>query len=494
MIMRVSLSIVFVLGMLLLGIPAWAQPQPTTSVAWTLDEALSQLQLYPKDPYLQFVTLQLARQENRVAEIAAEVQQAIGRPARRTGRGNDVDLFGIFSGALAVQESLQLDTMVGDEVAGPAVGQVERDARPDDAGRGSQAAPQGPVSLAGLQGPTVKSHPWNEMLEGRTPELSTLADCVPDDFYYIRFRSVDKLLSVLDSSDMWATHIFSQTVHKAYSHLSHERIKRQLAVEVSALVRPFYDLAVQEVVVVGSDLFAIEGSDVSLLFNLSQPPLFKAQMDAFLVKAESSSADVTRTTGVYRDIPFVHLTCPDRSIHVFSAYPKDSIHVRSNSRVAFERILDAITSSGEKVDTLGTSDEIRLYPHVDAPGSGTGRRFRLPVRPVHSSHGESTTETHRAAATSVQQSLAHDRARGCVASDPIRQTGRIARRVNSFRLCAGQLRTGRLDLPLPGDLLPFRKRTHRRVLASRPPGSHGALLRNPVNGGVADRGTGLPGI
>ncbi len=377
MIMRVSMKCAFVLGALLLGVPAWAQQQPTTSAAWTLDEALSQLQLYPKDPYLQYVTLQLARQENRVAEIATKVQQAIGRPMRRAGRRNDVDLFGIFSGALAVQESLQLDTMVGDEVGGAATGQVERDARPadaadepaarenarpadagrEDAGRDSQVAPQGPVSLADLQGPTVKSHPWAEMLQGRKPELSTLANCVPDDFYYVRFRSVDKLLTVLDSSDMWATHIFSQTVHKAYSHLSHERIKRQLAVEVSELVRPFYDLAVQEVGVVGSDLFAIEGSDVSLLFNLSQPPLFKAQMDAFLVKAESSSADVKRTTGVYRDIPFVHLTCPDRRVHVFSAYPKDTIHVRSNSRVAFARILDAIASSGGEVGTLGASDE-----------------------------------------------------------------------------------------------------------------------------------------
>src|SRR5947209_5339079 len=33
---------------------------------WTLDEAMAQLRLYPKDAYLQYVALQLARRENRL--------------------------------------------------------------------------------------------------------------------------------------------------------------------------------------------------------------------------------------------------------------------------------------------------------------------------------------------------------------------------------------------------------------------------------------------
>ncbi len=46
--------------------------------SFTLDEAMQQLRLYPKDPYLQYVALQLARRENRVDEIAGAVDHIVG--------------------------------------------------------------------------------------------------------------------------------------------------------------------------------------------------------------------------------------------------------------------------------------------------------------------------------------------------------------------------------------------------------------------------------
>src|SRR5260370_37731731 len=79
----------------------------------TLDEALQQLKLYPRDAYLQYVALQLARRENRLDEIARRIDEFRGNgcPNGPAGRRDQVDLFSIFTGALAVQESLQLDTM-----------------------------------------------------------------------------------------------------------------------------------------------------------------------------------------------------------------------------------------------------------------------------------------------------------------------------------------------------------------------------------------------
>src|SRR5438132_8691203 len=83
--------------------------------AWTLDEAMAQLSLYPKDVYLQYVALQLAQRERRGDEIATQIEQLLGDEVRqqRMERVNRVDLFSIFTGALAVQESLQLDAMRG---------------------------------------------------------------------------------------------------------------------------------------------------------------------------------------------------------------------------------------------------------------------------------------------------------------------------------------------------------------------------------------------
>ena len=49
------------------------KPASRSAQAWTLDEALQQLALFPRDPYLQYVALQLASREGRVEEVAHAV-------------------------------------------------------------------------------------------------------------------------------------------------------------------------------------------------------------------------------------------------------------------------------------------------------------------------------------------------------------------------------------------------------------------------------------
>ncbi len=86
-------------------IHAQEKAAPQTQPTWTLNEALAQLQLYPQDAYLQYVALQLARRENRSAEITEQIERLTGNAvaAQVAERRSSVDLFSIFTGALAVQ-------------------------------------------------------------------------------------------------------------------------------------------------------------------------------------------------------------------------------------------------------------------------------------------------------------------------------------------------------------------------------------------------------
>src|SRR5579859_435274 len=86
------------------------------SPSWTLDDAMAHLELYPRDAYVQYVAMQLARRENKLEAISAQIERMAGLSARqrRNDRARGVDLFSLFSGALAVQESLQFDAMRGD--------------------------------------------------------------------------------------------------------------------------------------------------------------------------------------------------------------------------------------------------------------------------------------------------------------------------------------------------------------------------------------------
>jgi len=327
-----------------------------TGRAWTIDEAMEQLRLYPKDAYLQYVVLQLARREGRLETVSRDMDFLTGNFWRQSNeRVRGVDLFSIFSGSLAVQESLQLDTMRGDTPRRPSRTPPRPGTPPE-----SQKSDQAPVSLASLSGPTIKSHPWEQMLAGKEPAISQLARSVPDDFYFAQFRSLNTLLDAIDVADLWSKYAFNQSIQEARSQQVGERLKRQLAIKTEPLFRPVYDAIVGEVAITGSDPFVAEGSDVTMVFRIKQESLFRARMDGFLAEAAKSRSDVKRTTADFQGISYVHLETPDREIHVFSAYPKPGWHVCSNSRAAFQRVLETILGKrpdGQPVHALGDTKE-----------------------------------------------------------------------------------------------------------------------------------------
>ncbi|MEJ7590390.1 MAG: hypothetical protein WKF77_02500 [Planctomycetaceae bacterium] len=322
---------------------------------WTFEEARAQLQMYPKDVFLQYVALKLGQRDGM---DAAELLGLNERTRRQIAaeRRERVDLFNLFSGSLAVQESLQLDAM-----------------RPgSDFNRESGKQEQGTgVQIQTLTGPTVESHPWHEMLKGQKPKFSVLANYVPADNYYIRFRSVSRMLEIIEGGNLFAKHLYTQTGESAFARDTEQKLRKQLAVETNPLARPFYDLVVKEISISGSDPFVNEGSDVTLLFRFDQELVFRTQMDAYLAAAEKSIANVTRKEETWEGVPTVHLTSPDREVHVFSAYPEKGLHVRSNSRTAFLRVLKLIRGQADKsLTSLGQSEEfayVRTLMPADAP-------------------------------------------------------------------------------------------------------------------------------
>ena len=367
-------------------VPAQERGPAAARQAWTLEEALAALALQQRDAYLQYVALQLARRAGRFDEVETRVRGLVSdgfdsRDARRGG----TDLFGLFTGALAVQESLQLDSMRAVTPAAapaPDAALLSPEARRREGPRVTlqgrrQPRTQGPVPVSTLTGPTIKSHPWEKMLAGRKPDISALARAVPEDFYFAEFRALSKLLDAFEAGDLWGSHLSNQAFRDTLTLDVGERLKRQLAVETDARTRPFYDLVVDEVAVAGSDPFVREGSDVTLLFRVKQPLLFRGRMDAFIEEAARAHPDARRETGQYLGVEYVQLQTPDRDVSVVSAYPEEGLHVRSNSLAAFKRVVEAVKgkdSQGRPVRRLGDTQEFAyirtLMPRGDAREDG----------------------------------------------------------------------------------------------------------------------------
>ena len=330
-----------------------------TPQAWTATDVMWELEAAPNDPYLQYVALQLARRAGRTAEVANEIQRLQMRGWWDQGRRQQVDLYNVFSGSLAIQESLQLDTMQGDE--------RERPNRPNN-----NQLPATKTTLAELQGPTIKSHPWKEMLGDRQPVVSPLSLCVPHDQYFVEFQSLNKLLEIAEASNLYGQYLNQQAWKDASSSQLMDHLRRQLCLPSDPLTKPFYDVVVEQLAITGSDLYLTEGSDITFIFRLRQPDVFRPRVESFLDDAEKANPHAQRKTQKMLGVDVVQLTTPQREVCVFAADPTPELHVRSNSAVGMARTLAAILGkdeAGQVVTRLGETDEFRyirtLMPQGD---------------------------------------------------------------------------------------------------------------------------------
>src|SRR4029079_9649189 len=142
--------------------------------------------------------------------------------------------------------------------------------------------------------------------------------------------------------------------------------------------KPFYDMIVDQVAITGSDLYLREGSDVTVIFSVKQPAVFAARMDKFLDEAEETHPTARRMHGEYLGVKYVHIASPDRKVHVFSAYPRPDLHVRSNSRMGLERVLAAIQghdAQGNSVERLGETAEFRYIRTLMKEGAAEEDAF-----------------------------------------------------------------------------------------------------------------------
>jgi hypothetical protein len=322
----------------LAGTPVPAADPP----GWTFDEAAARLAASPRDPYLQYVVLQLGRREGRLQQAA----QLLDRPSplplfEDRGRRGRTDLFGLFTGALAVQESLQLDTMRGDG-GGPG-----RRAADPAAPAAPPPPPRPPVAVGTLAGPTVPSHPWEKLLGGRTPDVGPLAGCVPDDFYLAEFRSVAKLNEALDLARLWGGHVFAQALGGDRSAVAADRIRRRLGLR-GVPAEAVDALGVTAVAVTGSDLFLAEGSDVTVLVRGGNVG----------AAARLFAGPGTAPAGEHAGVPVSRRTDPAAGTDVFAADPRPDLHVRSTSLPALRRVLEAVAGTGP-AKRLGESAEFR---------------------------------------------------------------------------------------------------------------------------------------
>jgi len=261
----------------------------------------------------------------------------------RSSRREPPDLYSVFTGAAAIQESLQLE-LLGTGPQSPA----QRDAITKGEAQNDL------VTLASLQGPTVKSHPFKEMLQGRTPALPTLASYIPEDQYAVFFSNITKQFELADLLDEWGGNLLHQVETSAQDFRVRDKVSRQLCLENSWLTRLFGDRVISDMAFTGNDPFLKEGTAFTVLFSLKDKERFRKQLEKRYAEA-AKVGGAKRSTFAGAGQTGFSAVSPDKSISSYTLL-LGNVAIVSTSLPALQRIAD--TAAG-RLPSLARSDDFR---------------------------------------------------------------------------------------------------------------------------------------
>ncbi len=227
------------------------------------------------------------------------------------------DLYSMTTGALAIQESLQLEEMTGRREI-----PLEHD-----------------VSISSLEGPKTKSHPFEEMLKGRTPKTFPAAALVPNDNYYCHFTSISKEIEASDMLKQWGSNLLRAITVTARDSDLPSRYTDQLCIDISALTRLFGDSVIGEIAITGGDPFLREGSDLALIIEVKVRAVFDLMMKGYIDKTLKLNHDSVISESEYEKIKIQSVKTADCRISSHSAY-LGNYKVYSNSMDTLKLIID----------------------------------------------------------------------------------------------------------------------------------------------------------
>jgi hypothetical protein len=227
-------------------------------------------------------------------------------------------LYEITTGALAMQESLQLDRM-----------------RNADLDTGSRDVP-----LERIKGVTVQSHPWKDMIGAAQPRIEPIAALVPDDQHYVRFTTTRALSDFLEFADAWGGSLLSMAETSGRDYGVREKIENQICLKSSWLSKLLGPAVIESLVLTGSDPYLREGSDLTIIFHLKAVPVFEAAVGRYLDDARKQHPDITEGKEEYEGVSIQHLTTPDQVVRCYRA-KLDDYFIYSNSPAAIRRAIDA---------------------------------------------------------------------------------------------------------------------------------------------------------
>jgi len=272
------------------------------------------LQYYPEESFYQYCLLQ---SRARYGVTPPPIPKSMPQQEYL-----ETSLYQAFTGSLAIQESLQRQTLS----AGNGIGDLTR-------------------HISSLKAPTVRSLNYDELLKERQqeekvePQVHEAARLVPHDQYLLHFNTFEPLRDLIDLSSQWGGNLLRLYTVRAQDAQVEAKVADQLCVQWDALTQLFDDKVVSELAVTGADPYLLEGTDVSMILRLEKPEVFEQAAQKWLDEMQNRHPQLVHQEFNYRGHKvLVHYT-NDRVVSSFRVR-HDNYAIMSNSHRAIRKIID----------------------------------------------------------------------------------------------------------------------------------------------------------
>ncbi len=176
-------------------------------------------------------------------------------------------------------------------------------------------------------------------LEGQVP-VETIAAHVPPEYFYIRFGTFRNYLWLSDLMNEYGGDLGSMVTMRSYVAPLNKRIQDQLGLEQNELAKVLGPNVINDVALIGQDLYMVDGAAMGILFEAKASELFaddvQKQRKRALERNKTNGAKAETIKLAGRDVSFI--STPDNRLRSF--YVSDGkYHFVTTSQTMAERFL-----------------------------------------------------------------------------------------------------------------------------------------------------------
>lgn len=303
------------------------------------------LRYYPEETFYQYCLLQSQARYGVTPPPIAK--------AAPDSTALETDLYRLFTGSMAIQDSLQRN-ILGTQRQ---VGDLD-------------------THISSLSPPALRSLPYEELLkkkrdeEGIEPAVHEISRLIPADQYFLHFDSMQSMGELLDLSSRWGNNLLRLVTVRAQDQRLREKIEDQLCLRQDSLTKLFADAVVDEVAVTGADPFVLEGTDVSMIFRLKQPEVFAKAAAGWLDEVRREHPELVDREFNYRGHKVEAHYTADRVVSAFVVRHENYV-IYSSSHRAIRKIIDTAIGMADSLhDALDYRYVTTILPPESAPQRG----------------------------------------------------------------------------------------------------------------------------